>query len=135
MADIFLVDDHVMLREGLRNVLEKAGHRVVGEAGHPAAAIADIARLQPSVVLLDLHLEPDSGFDVLEEVQRRKLPSRVVMLTMSANPRHVVEALRRGALGYVLKTRHPSSCSTPWRWSPTATGTFAGGHPRWRWKA
>ncbi|WP_382324236.1 response regulator transcription factor [Hydrogenophaga sp. UC242_50] len=103
MADIFLVDDHVMLREGLRNVLEKAGHRVVGEAGHPAAAIADIARLQPSVVLLDLHLEPDSGFDVLEEVQRRKLPSRVVMLTMSANPRHVVEALRRGALGYVLK--------------------------------
>jgi two-component system invasion response regulator UvrY len=103
MADIFLVDDHVMLREGLRNVLEKAGHRVVGEAGHPAAAIADIARLQPSVVLLDLHLEPDSGFDVLEEVQRRKLPSRVIMLTMSANPRHVVEALRRGALGYVLK--------------------------------
>lgn len=103
MADIFLVDDHVMLREGLRNVLEKAGHRVVGEAGHPAAAIADIVRLQPSVVLLDLHLEPDSGFDVLEEVQRRKLPSRVVMLTMSANPRHVVEALRRGALGYVLK--------------------------------
>ncbi|MGQ3001705.1 MAG: response regulator transcription factor [Hydrogenophaga sp.] len=103
MADIYLVDDHVMLREGLRNVLEKAGHRVVGEAGHPAAAIADIVRLQPSVVLLDLHLEPDSGFDVLEEVQRRKLPSRVVMLTMSANPRHVVEALRRGALGYVLK--------------------------------
>jgi two-component system invasion response regulator UvrY len=103
MADIYLVDDHVMLREGLRNVLEKAGHRVVGEAGHPAAAMADIARLQPSVVLLDLHLEPDSGFDVLEEVQRRKLPSRVIMLTLSANPRHVVEALRRGALGYVLK--------------------------------
>lgn len=103
MADIYLVDDHVMLREGLRNVLEKAGHRVVGEAGHPAAAMADIARLQPSVVLLDLHLEPDSGFDVLEDVQRRKLPSRVIMLTLSANPRHVVEALRRGALGYVLK--------------------------------
>jgi DNA-binding NarL/FixJ family response regulator len=103
MADIYLVDDHAMLREGLRKVLEKAGHRVVGEADHPVAAIADIVRLQPAVVLLDLHLEPDSGFDVLKEVQRRKLPSHVIMLTMSANPRHVLEALRLGALGYVLK--------------------------------
>lgn len=103
MADIYLVDDHAMLREGLRKVLEKAGHRVVGEADHPMAAIADIVRLQPSVVLLDLHLEPDSGFDVLQEVKRRKLPSHVIMLTMSANPRHVLEALRLGALGYVLK--------------------------------
>ena len=103
MADIYLVDDHAMLREGLRKVLEKGGHRVVGEADHPVAAIADIVRLQPAVVLLDLHLEPDSGFDVLKEVQRRKLPSHVIMLTMSANPRHVLEALRLGALGYVLK--------------------------------
>jgi len=103
MADVYLVDDHAMLREGLRKVLEKAGHHVVGEADHPAAAIADIVRLQPPVVLLDLHLESASGFDVLEEVQRRQLPSRVIMLTMSENPRHVSEALRLGAYGYVLK--------------------------------
>lgn len=102
-ADIYLVDDHAMLREGLCKVLEKAGHRVVGEADHPAAAIADIARLQPSVVLLDLNLPPHSGFEVLEEVQRLHLSSRVIMLSMSDNPRHVAAAMRLGAFGYVLK--------------------------------
>lgn len=103
MADIYLVDDHAMLREGLRKVLEKAGHSVVGEADHPGAAVADIIRLRPSVVLFDLHLEPGSGFDVLDEVKRLELPSHVIMLTMSAHPRHVMQAMRRGALGYVLK--------------------------------
>lgn len=103
MADIYLVDDHAMLREGLRKVLEKAGHRVVGEADDPDTAIADVARLKPQVVLLDLHLDHHSGFEVLEEVKRRELPSRVIMITMSDSPRHVAEALRLGAMGYVLK--------------------------------
>ena len=103
MADVYLVDDHAMLRDGLRVVLEQAGHRVVGETDDPSVAIADLTRLEPHVVLLDLHLDHHSGFEVLEEMQRRALPSRAIMITLSTNPRHVAEAMRLGASGYVLK--------------------------------
>lgn len=103
MSDIYLVDDHAMLRDGLKAVLEDAGHRVVGESADPTAALAEIVRLAPSVVLLDLHLGLRSGFELLEQLVHRKAPSRVVMLTMSAQPRHVAEAMRLGAFGYVLK--------------------------------
>ena len=103
MSDIYLVDDHAMLRDGLKAVLEDAGHRVVGESADPTAALADIVRLSPAVVLLDLHLGLRSGFELLEQLVQRKSSARVVMLTMSAQPRHVAEAMRLGAFGYVLK--------------------------------
>lgn len=103
MSDIYLVDDHAMLRDGLRAVLEDAGHRVVGESADPTAALAEIVRLGPAVVLLDLHLGLRSGFELLEQLVQRKSSARVVMLTMSAQPRHVAEAMRLGAFGYVLK--------------------------------
>lgn len=103
MSDLYLVDDHAMLRDGLRAVLEDAGHRVVGESDNPTAALAEIVRLTPTVVLLDLQLGQRSGFELLEQLVKRKLSTRVVMLTMSAQPRHVAEAMRLGAHGYVLK--------------------------------
>ncbi|MDO9435675.1 response regulator transcription factor [Hydrogenophaga sp.] len=103
MSDIFIVDDHAVMREGLRILLQKAGHQVVGEAYEPVSAIQDLVRLVPELVLLDVKLDYQSGFEVLEEVQRRKLPSRVIMITMSQQPRHVAEAMRLGAFGYVLK--------------------------------
>ncbi|MGV3726694.1 response regulator [Hydrogenophaga sp.] len=103
MSDIYLVDDHAMMRDGLRAVLEGAGHHVVGESDHPTPALADLIRLVPTVLLLDLHLDQRSGFELLEQVQRRKLTTRTIMLTMSAQPRHVAEAMRLGAYGYVLK--------------------------------
>lgn len=103
MSRLFLIDDHVLVREGLRALLEGAGHEVVGEADDPTQAVSEVARLEPSVVLLDLNLGARTGFEVLAELQRRKLEVRVVVLTMSAQPLHVAEALRLGALGYVLK--------------------------------
>ncbi len=103
MSDIYLVDDHAMMRDGLRAVLEGAGHHVVGESDQPTPALADIVRLVPTVVLLDLHLSHRSGFELLEQLQRRKLSTRTILLTMSAQPRHVAEAMRLGAFGYVLK--------------------------------
>jgi two-component system invasion response regulator UvrY len=103
MSRLYLIDDHALMREGLRALLEGAGHQVIGEADTPTPAIADIVRLNPDVVLLDLNLGERSGFEVLEEIARRKLGTRVVVLTMSNQPRHVAEALRMGALGYALK--------------------------------
>lgn len=103
MSDIYLVDDHAMMRDGLRAVLEGAGHHVIGESDQPTPALADIVRLVPTVLLLDLHLSHRSGFELLEQLQRRKLSTRTILLTMSAQPRHVAEAMRLGAFGYVLK--------------------------------
>ncbi len=103
MSDIYLVDDHVMLRDGLRALLEAAGHTVVGESAEPTQALADLGRLRPGLLLLDLHLAERSGLELLAELQRRKWPTRVLVLTMSAQPGHVAEALRLGAAGYVLK--------------------------------
>ena len=103
MTDVYLVDDHALMRDGLRAVLEDAGHRVVGEAEHPTPALADLQRLQPAILLLDLNLGERSGLELLEQVQQRKLPVRTIVLTMSAQARHVADALRLGAAGYVLK--------------------------------
>ena len=104
MSGIYLLDDHPLLREGLCGLLEAAGHRVAGQASDAAQALADIPRLQPDVLLLDLTLSNASGLVVLIELQRQvALQTRTVVLTMSAQPRHVREALRSGAQGYVLK--------------------------------
>jgi DNA-binding NarL/FixJ family response regulator len=103
MTDVYLVDDHAMMRDGLRAVLESNGHRVIGESADPVAAVADIQRLQPALVLLDLHLGQRSGLELLDNLQRRQLTTRTIVLTMSAQPRHVEESLRLGALGYLLK--------------------------------
>lgn len=103
MSDVYLVDDHAMMRDGLAAVLRAAGHRVVGEAGDPTAALAGILRTAPQVLLLDLHLGPRSGFELLTELQRRHVELRTIVLTMSAQPRHVAEAMRLGAAGYMLK--------------------------------
>ena len=103
MSDVYLVDDHLMMRDGLAALLRAAGHRVVGEAADPTVALSDIQRLAPQVLLLDLNLGERSGFELLAELQRRKLDVRTIVLTMSSQPRHVAEALRLGAMGYMLK--------------------------------
>ncbi|MCO5099484.1 MAG: response regulator transcription factor [Burkholderiaceae bacterium] len=103
MSRLYLVDDHAIVREGLRAVLEASGHRVVGESADPVQALADLARDPPDLVLVDLNLGERSGLELLAELQRRALPVRSIVLTMSAQPHHVGEAMRRGALSYVLK--------------------------------
>lgn len=103
MTDVYLVEDHLVLRDGLRAVLHAGGHRVVGESSDPTTALAQIQQLRPAVLLLDLHLGLHSGFELLTALQRRRLDLAIIVLTMSAQARHVAEALRLGALGYLLK--------------------------------
>ncbi len=103
VSRVYLVDDHAMVRDGMRAVLEASHHEVVGEASDPTAALADVLRFAPDVVLLDLNLGDRSGLELLTALQPRDLSLRCIVLTMSAQPRHVAEALRLGAYGYVLK--------------------------------
>lgn len=103
MTRVYLVDDHVMLRDGIRAVLESAGHQVVGESADLTTALGELLRLSPEVVLLDLNLGQRSGLELLVELHRRDLSLRCIVMTMSAQPAHVAEALRLGASAYVLK--------------------------------
>lgn len=100
---IYLVDDHAIVRDGLRALLEAAGFAVVGESADPTVALAELQALRPDLLLLDLSLGERSGFELLTELSRRKLDCRCIVLSMSAQPRHVAEAMRLGASGYVLK--------------------------------
>lgn len=103
MTRIYLVDDHAMVREGIRAVLEAAGHQVVGETDQVSQALQDLQTMQPELVLLDLHLGEVSGLELLKTMRVREMNGRAVVLSMSAQPRHVAEALHWGACGYVLK--------------------------------
>lgn len=103
MTTLYLVDDHQIMRDGLRALLEARGHTVVGESADPTQALADLIHLNPDVLLLDLNLGGRSGLELQAELQRRRLPVRSVVLTMSAQPHQVAEALRLGASAYVLK--------------------------------
>lgn len=101
---ILMVDDHLIVREGLRWMLgQDRGLELSGEASTGAEAMVQIPDVRPDVVLLDLHLPDRSGLEVLREVHERFPDLPVVILTMSDQPEYVEEAVRAGAAGYLLK--------------------------------
>ena len=103
VSRIYLVDDHAIVRDGLRAMLRGEPHQIVGEAEDPGNALAGLIRLQPDLLLLDIGLHGRSGFELLADVQKRGLKLRTLVLTMSVVPRDVAQALRLGAAGYLLK--------------------------------
>jgi len=102
--DIVLADDHEVVRQGLRAVLElQAGFHVAGEAGNGLDAVRLVEQLRPKVLVLDLMLPSLSGLEVVRQLSRRAPKTRVVILSMHRDPAYVVQALKNGAAGYVLK--------------------------------
>ena len=102
---ILLADDHAVVREGLRALLESTGFQVVGEAGDGREAVGLAAKLQPDVVAMDISMPDLNGIDAARSVLRAAEGTRVIVLTMHAEDSYVVEALRAGVRGYVLKTQ------------------------------
>lgn len=101
---IILIDDHAVVRQGLRLLLEEQGEfEVIGEAGNGLDAVRVVSQLMPDVVVMDVSLPGVGGLDVLSELRKVAPSSRVLMLSMHADERHVLDALRRGATGYVVK--------------------------------
>lgn len=103
MTRLFLVDDHPIVREGLRAMLETADHEIVGEAGDATAALTGIVATRPEVVLMDLDLGRLSGLDLTAALRARGDPARLLVFTMHAQPRRVAQALEAGVHGYLLK--------------------------------
>ncbi len=104
MISIILADDHTVVRQGLRTLLEADPElHVCGEASDGRQALELVERLKPDVLLLDLMMPEMNGMEVARQVQDRFPQTRVVVLSMHANEAYVLEALRAGALAYVLK--------------------------------
>jgi two-component system response regulator NreC len=104
MISIILADDHTVVRQGLRTLLESDPElHVSGEASDGLQAISLVERLRPDVLVLDLIMPGMNGIEVARQVKSRFPQTRVVILSMHANEAYVLEALRAGALGYVLK--------------------------------
>ena len=105
MVKVMLVDDHEIVRDGLREVLERTGEfQVVGEAGDGAAAVEVALSQRPDVIIMDLILPPTSGVEVCREIMDLLPDTRVLMLTMSNEQDVVAQAIAAGATGFLQKT-------------------------------
>ena len=104
MISVLIVDDHAVVRAGLRLLLEREDDlEVLGEAGDAREAVFLTRRHKPSVILLDVSMPGRSGVDVIAELLQDSPESRVLMLSMEDDPSYVRQAFAAGATGYVLK--------------------------------
>jgi len=105
---VLLVDDHPVVRQGLRALLStQDGIEVVGEAEDGEAAVAAAERLSPDVVLMDVVMPGMDGVEALRRIGERRPQTRVVMLTSYADERRAMEAVDAGASGFLLKDASP----------------------------
>jgi DNA-binding NarL/FixJ family response regulator len=102
---ILLADDHQIVREGIKVLLEREEFEVAAEAVNGADAVALAPTIAPDVVILDLTMPILNGLEAAHEILRDRPGSRVILLTMHADDHQVAAALRSGVRAYVLKTQ------------------------------
>jgi DNA-binding NarL/FixJ family response regulator len=105
---VLLADDHLMIRQGLKTILERENFDVVGEAANGHEAIKLAQALRPDVAVLDLAMPLLNGLDACREITKASAKTKAVLLTMHTEDQYVMEALRAGIKGFVLKTQATS---------------------------
>ncbi len=101
---VFLADDHIVVLDGLRLLLERQPDmKVVGAASDGQEVVRQVTQLRPDVVVMDIAMPELNGVAATWQIQETAPPTRVVILSMHSTPEHIFQALRAGALGYVLK--------------------------------
>jgi DNA-binding NarL/FixJ family response regulator len=104
MTTAIIADDHEIVRHGLKGILEQdAGCRVVAEAADGLAATQLVDKLKPNLLVLDLNMPRVHGLEVLRQVRTSSPHTRVIVLSMHNDEPYVIEALRAGAMAYLLK--------------------------------
>lgn len=106
---VTVIDDHTLFREGLQGLLERHGLKVLDSVGDAESGYAAIAKRRPDIVLLDLRLPQTDGLEILRKLRESEECPPVVMLTTSDEEQDLVEALRSGASGYLLKDMEPDA--------------------------
>jgi DNA-binding NarL/FixJ family response regulator len=105
---LLVVDDHPVVRQGLRTFLEtRSDFEVAGEAGDGETAVAEAARLRPDVILMDLVMPGVDGLEAIARIKAAEPAARILVLTSFASADQVLPALRAGAAGYLLKDAAP----------------------------
>lgn len=105
---ILIADDHVLLRQGIRNVLElESDLTIIGEAADGEEAISRVAELMPDIILLDINMPRLNGLEVTRLLSASQPNTKVIVLTMHDDENYVVEVIKAGAAGYLLKDIEP----------------------------
>jgi DNA-binding NarL/FixJ family response regulator len=104
MKTVLIVEDHTLVRSGIRTLLEvEADMKVVGECGDGREAVRLFQRLKPDLVLMDVAMPNLNGIEAVRQIIALRPGARIIMLSMHADGQYVVESFRAGASGYVLK--------------------------------
>src|SRR3954468_8917764 len=114
---ILLADDHLIVRQGLRALLERSGMEIVGEAGDGQEAVRLAEKHNPDVAVVDLVMPTLNGLEAGRQILQRLPGTKVVLLTMQTEDHQVATALRAGIKAYLLKRRRPK---TWWKRSKTS---------------
>lgn len=105
MIRVVIAEDHLMVRAGIQALLENAGDiHVLGEASNGQEAIDAVQELDPDVLIMDIMMPRMNGVQAAENIRERKLPVKILLLSMYSDPGLVHQALQSGAKGYVLKS-------------------------------
>lgn len=119
---LVLAEDHHVVRQGLRTLLNtEPDFAVIGEAAEGLEVSALVERLQPNVLIVDVQMPGLNGLEVTRQIRQRVPQTRVLVLSMHANEAYVLEALRNGAAGYILKSASAETLAE-------AVRAVAGGH-------
>jgi len=106
---ILIADDHPIVRKGLRSLLDEEPEiKVVGEAEDGTQALAEIERLRPDIAIIDMMMPGHNGLEVIRQAKKFYPIMQIIVLSMNSNDAYVIEALKRGASGYVLKETGPT---------------------------
>lgn len=104
MISVFIVDDHAVVRDGLRLFLESQNDiNVIGEAANGRQAVRLFSRLKPDVTVIDIHMPEMDGIEAARQICEKMPSARLLMLSMYADAEHIYRAFQSGASGYLLK--------------------------------
>lgn len=104
MIRVVIIDDHAVVREGLKRALTHQGFEIVAEAGSQAEGRAQIARANPDVIVVDLNLPDGTGFDLISWARAISKTLGIVVLTLNDTDAHLIAAMNAGASAYILKS-------------------------------
>jgi two-component system response regulator NreC len=102
---ILLADDHALIRQGLKALLEKQGFQVVAEASDGQEAVRSVQKTQPDIAIIDISMPILNGMDAARELKKSSPKTKVILLTQHDEDQYVTESLRAGVRGYVLKSQ------------------------------
>ena len=105
---LIVADDHPIVRQGMKNLLNaEPDFEVVGDAGDGITAVQLVERFKPDVLVVDMMMPGMNGLEVIRQVKERSPATRMIVLSMQSGEAYVVEALKNGASGYMLKDTDP----------------------------